>query len=283
MIPLALVTGFLGAGKTTFLRRLAARAPGRRLAFLINEISELDVDGARLSESAARVVSIPGGSIFCRCKAGEFLAEMRTLPERFSTPEAPLAGVVVEASGMADPSAIHQMLAESGLDKIYALGRVIALADPGRFLKLLAMLPNLAAQVRAADVVILNKADLYGETVLVAAEEAVRGLNAGAALLRARYAEVGVDPFAAVRRAGGNAQLAPCLDPHYATFAARFPAPARLPALAKALEALAPALLRAKGFVPTPNGWVYLDFSGGPPLVEPVSTAPSEADRKSVV
>ena len=92
MIPLALVTGFLGSGKTTYLKQLIDRYHDRKLVWLVNEFSARDVDAAVLGGETADVVSIAGGSIFCRCLATEFIAHLRDLPARFGTPAAPVAG-----------------------------------------------------------------------------------------------------------------------------------------------------------------------------------------------
>ena len=75
-IPLSLVTGFLGSGKTTFLKHMAPRLASRRIVYLVNDFSALDVDGAVLSEIGPNVVSIPGGSIFCKCLVGDFIQHL---------------------------------------------------------------------------------------------------------------------------------------------------------------------------------------------------------------
>ena len=121
MIPLSLVTGFLGGGKTTLLQRLIERNQGRRLAYIVNEFAEADVDGQLLELGEDQVVSIPGGSIFCRCLSGEFLRILQEIPGRFDTPDSPLEGVVIEASGIADPKVTESMLEETRLDRVYEL------------------------------------------------------------------------------------------------------------------------------------------------------------------
>lgn len=168
-IPTALVCGFLGSGKTTLLRHLARRLAGRRIAFLVNEISSRDIDAALLEEVAGEVTAVPGGSIFCRCLVSRFIEELRALAER----QPPFEGLVVEASGVADPRVVHRMLAETRLDARYRLACVAAVVDPGQFLKLVRTLPNIRAQVEAADIVLINKADLYPEETLRAAEEEI--------------------------------------------------------------------------------------------------------------
>ncbi|MCL1888415.1 MAG: hypothetical protein FWF96_06050, partial [Kiritimatiellaeota bacterium] len=97
MIPLALVAGFLGSGKTTFLRRVSSRNDGRRLAFLVNDFAGVDVDAQLLSDLDGEIVSIPGGSIFCRCLATTFTNALK----KILRVEPPVEGVIIEASGMA--------------------------------------------------------------------------------------------------------------------------------------------------------------------------------------
>ena len=173
MIPLALVTGFLGSGKTTFLRRAIARHRERRIVCLVNEFSPHDVDGARLRAETDAVCTIPGGSIFCRCLAGEFIAVLQSLPQRFGA-AAPVEGVVVEASGIADPRVMPKLLQETRLDKTYRLASISAVVDPKSFLKLLHTLPAILSQVEAAGLVLVNKTDLASPDEIDATVKAIR-------------------------------------------------------------------------------------------------------------
>ena len=157
MIPLTLVTGFLGSGKTTLLRRLAHRGGDPRLVFVVNEFATLDVDG-RLLGDGVDLVSIPGGSIFCTCLTATFIEQMEALAARRRTDR--FDGVVVEASGVANPRVIRRMLADSGLERRFYISRVIAVAEPLTLPKLLHTLPSTRDQIEAADVVLLNKTDL---------------------------------------------------------------------------------------------------------------------------
>jgi G3E family GTPase len=83
--------------------------------FLVNEFSAANVDSQLLPADAGPVVSLPGGSIFCRCLATEFIAQLRSLPERFHLPDAPLEGLIIEASGLADPRVVEETLRETWL------------------------------------------------------------------------------------------------------------------------------------------------------------------------
>ena len=260
MIPLALVTGFLGSGKTTFLQHASRRLAVRRVVFLVNDFSPLDVDGELVASLGPDTVAIPGGSIFCRCLVGEFIARLQELPQRFGA-EGAVEGVIVEASGMADPRVVEKMLAETRLDGVYRLAPIVTVLDPGSLGKLLATLPNIRAQIEAADVVLLNKADLYDEQALADSQRRISEIRPDVPVIRTVRAEADVDLLAPRGQAGLAGDYAPCADPNYSRTTLVFERPVDLPALTRALEGLGEGVYRAKGFVPTPEGMVYVDFS----------------------
>ena len=80
MIPLTLVTGFLGTGKTTLLKQIIAKNSDKRLIYIVNEFGKLDVDGTILADTAD-VVPIPGGSIFCHCLTATFIEHLQKLKQ----------------------------------------------------------------------------------------------------------------------------------------------------------------------------------------------------------
>ena len=261
MIPVCLVTGFLGSGKTTFLKQIAARHAAEKIVYLVNEFSPHDVDGLVLEEVEDDVVTIPGGSIFCRCLVTQFLSHLRTIPERFGSDDEPLRGVVIEASGVADPMVIEQLLAETGLDQVYELATIVAVVDPGSLPKLVHTLPNIHAQVAAADVVLLNKIDQFEADEVAEAERAAQQINTEAPIVRTVKCGADVDIFAGGRVRGLEGDYALCADPNYARFSVTFDAPVDVAALARELGALRSEVYRAKGFVPVADGIAYIDMS----------------------
>jgi G3E family GTPase len=260
-IPLSLVTGFLGSGKTTFLKHVAARQAGRRLVYLVNDFSALDVDGAILSEIGPNVVSVPGGSIFCKCLVGDFIDHLVRIAQQFRSPDQLIDGLIIEASGIADPKVVADMLRQTKLDRVYELARIVAVADPGSFHKLLATLPNIRSQIEAADTVLLNKIDLFDEPGIAATEAAIREINPRVRILRTLRAAADIDMFDAQPPRDLHGEYAGCADPHYERFSVTFSKPVDMTKLQVALTSLTDRLYRAKGFVPTPDGTIYLDFS----------------------
>ena len=259
LIPICLVTGFLGAGKTTFLKAVTRRHLQRRLVYLVNEFSPRDIDGAIVSESNPDVVSVPGGSIFCKCLVTQFISQLQAIPARFGPPE----GLVIEASGMANPGVMASMLRETRLDAQYRLARIISVVDPGSFHKLRQTLPNITAQIEASDLALINKADLYSPVQLQATDEALRTINPGIEIRFCVRGDVDIALFSDDPLASGtlDARLAPCRDPLYATVTLK-PADGINPELLRQrLQDVESDIYRLKGYLPSGGGSVYVDYS----------------------
>lgn len=271
MIPLCLVAGFLGSGKTTLLRRIATANRGRRLLFLVNEFSAADIDGRTLAAEGLDVIALPGGSIFCRCLVTQFIGQLDAIAARAAA--GPLDGVVIEASGMADPRVIARLLVETRLDARYALARVIAVADPVRLLKLVRTLPAIRAQLEAADVVVLNKCDLAPPAACDGAEALARSLRPGAIVVRTVRADVDLDPFPAAPPREPAGEYAACRDPAFETFRIACPGEVDAARLAAAIAAAGEDLYRLKGFVQDGGCVVSVQAAGGAPVIEPAPAA----------
>lgn len=185
-IPVILVTGFLGSGKTTFLRRLAAERPELHLLFLVNEFANTSVDSETLAADGLPSQSVVGGSLFCECKAADFIKVMRETVAGIHQKQA-IDAVVIETSGIADPEAIGCLLKEHGLSRQYTVEHIVTIVAPGNFRKLLANLPVVEAQVRTSDLVILNKTDLAAENEILWAEDAIRQINRATSIQRAKF------------------------------------------------------------------------------------------------
>jgi G3E family GTPase len=263
MIPLSLVTGFLGGGKTTLLQRLIERNQGRRLAYIVNEFAEADVDGRLLELGEDQVVSIPGGSIFCRCLSGEFLGILEALPGRFDDSGHPLEGVVIEASGVANPKVAAQMLAETRLDRVYELRTIVSVIDPATFPKLIHTLPSIVAQVEACDVALLNKTDLHDEDALRRVEQEIERINPRAKIVRTSYCRAEIDILAAPTRGRLEGEYALCRDPSYESVTLHVVQPLDPGPLLAELQRIKDDVYRVKGLVPVSGGTLYVDVAAG--------------------
>lgn len=277
MIPIALITGFLGAGKTTYLRHVLKQYEGRKLIYLVNDFAKVDVDGELLRAAGDDVVAIAGGSIFCKCLVTEFIGRLTELAERFGA-DGSIEGVVIEASGIADPRVIHGMLEETKLDDRFRLSSVVAVVDPGTFYKLIHTLPNIGAQVAAADHIIVNKTDVCDEPRRAELTAQLHELNADAAYCFTEFGNADIDLFSGFAKVDVEGDYAKCRDPNYTSFTVAFDEHTDLAALQQAMERVADDLYRAKGFVPTKDGILYVDWAAGHFRSEPYAAQPDQAE-----
>lgn len=178
---LYLITGFLGAGKTTFLKNFVRLFSGKRLRLIINEFGREGVDGVLLREIDAALTEINNGSIFCPCRLDQFEAAMRLaiadLPDV----------ILVEASGLADPTGVRQIL--EYFPQVDYQGS-ICLVDAGRFPKVISTAQSCARQIAVSSLVLLNKIDLVAQAQCEEAEKLIYQINPSASVRRTTYGSV---------------------------------------------------------------------------------------------
>jgi cobalamin biosynthesis protein CobW len=208
-LPATIVTGFLGAGKTSLIRHLLAHAGGRRIALVINEFGELGIDREILLGcgvagcSSEDVIELANGCICCTV-ADDFLPTITRLLERGAPPE----HIVIETSGLALPKPLVQAFAWPEVKTRVTVDGVIAVIDAaavaaGRFADEAASGAAPAAdhdnplaevfddQLACADLVLLNKSDLVAGEELARIERSMRGaLRPAVKLLRATHGAV---------------------------------------------------------------------------------------------
>ena len=172
--PIIVLTGFLGSGKTTLLQYLLSEFQGKKVAVLVNDFGEVPVDATLLSGKGLpeeMLYEVNGGSIFCACLKDSFILGLKALCE--TSPDL----ILVEASGMADPSGIGPMIRNAGLGDTCEMMCNLCVFDAIKSLKLAANLDTIPRQVSGAHYVILNKTDLASEAELEAATRYIKSKN----------------------------------------------------------------------------------------------------------
>ncbi len=171
-IPVTLITGFLGAGKTTLVNELL-RTPGpRRLGVLVNELGDVGIDGELMGEEADGVVELTSGCLCCSVR-GE-LSDSLTSMARI---EPPPDGIVVETTGLADPGPVIDTVA--WLPDLLRLDALVTVADARTCLRLLddPELGEARRQVELASTIVVSKSDLVDADALEDARGRLRALN----------------------------------------------------------------------------------------------------------
>ncbi|UXJ55284.1 CobW family GTP-binding protein [Pseudomonas citronellolis] len=155
-IPVTVVAGFLGAGKTTLLRRLVQQCAGQRLALIVNDFGELNVDAEMIAEQSDAVYALQNGCLCCTMQ-DDLLAQLG----RLAAMQPPVERIVIECSGVADPQPIIQALGYPQLRRHMHLDALITLVDTARSQPLEGEYAQLERrQAAAADLLLLNKADI---------------------------------------------------------------------------------------------------------------------------
>ncbi|WP_428485791.1 CobW family GTP-binding protein [Rhodopila sp.] len=156
-VPILLVTGFLGAGKTTLINHLLTHPQGRRLAAVVNDFGAIDIDAALLGNAADGVVSLKNGCICCSLQ-GDLLRTLSTILRRDPVPD----GIVIETSGVSDPAEVVRALLDPVVWREAALDAVICVADAWHLTRRPDLLDDALcrSQIQAADFVALSKTDL---------------------------------------------------------------------------------------------------------------------------
>lgn len=152
-MELYLITGFLGAGKTTFLRNFVRQFSQKRIYLIINEFGRTGIDGSLLREVDAMMAEINNGSIFCSCRLDQF---EKVLEEAVTQkPDV----ILVEASGLSDPTNIQKILSSGDFSSIEYRGS-ICLVDACRFQRVVETAHMCRKQVAVSSLALINKTDL---------------------------------------------------------------------------------------------------------------------------
>lgn len=170
---LYLLTGFLGAGKTTFLTNVLNDLTGNKVAVIMNEFGKVGIDGTIIQKEGMELVEINRGSIFCSCLQLNFVSALTEMADRN------MEYVFVESSGLADPSNIGEFLeaVEMVKGKVYNYSGAICIVDGVNFLEQVKDIETVERQLKFCHLVILSKVDLIDDNKLSEVKAKIREIN----------------------------------------------------------------------------------------------------------
>ena len=238
-VPILLVVGFLGAGKTTVVNHLLAHANGLRIAALVNDFGAINIDAALIQGASDGVISLANGCICCTLE-GDLLRTLATLMRRTPPPEA----IIIETSGIADPADIVRNLMDPVIFQAAPLETVLCVIDTTAPLAD----PLLRAQLAAADLVALSRTDLADPATTAQTRRTLTRLHPKAIVLEAPHGQVPLDLlFTQTQPSSRTPGRRRPVSDRFESFSWTSDHPISLPKLQHAIGQLAPRLARAKG------------------------------------
>src|SRR5690348_7446881 len=187
-IPVTVVTGFLGAGKTTLVKHFLETPEGAGTAVLVNEFGEAGIDDALLRNSSDKTVLLGNGCLCCNFRSDLQVALHRLVADRERGAIPHFGRVVIETSGLADPSPILTTFATDralgGEFFVEAVITVIAAQDGAKTIKKFA---EARRQVMLADRIVISKTDIADEDAAETLTPRLRDLNPRARVIAADY------------------------------------------------------------------------------------------------
>ena len=193
--PVHIITGFLGAGKTTFLNHFIRERLPERIFVIENECGATNVDGGLVMEGVEELVELSAGCLCCSLADGllDILEEASKRTDEYDR-------MVIETTGIADPSSIIQVfLQDPRVEKIFELQQVICLVDTRLVEEWLSEAEEALRQVALADVMLVNKIDTVSEDDANRVQKILRGINPHAEVYTGKQ---GVFPMAKILQSG---------------------------------------------------------------------------------
>ncbi len=254
-IPVTVVTGFLGAGKTTLIRRFLASPEGAGTAVIVNEFGAVGIEDALLRDSAEETVLLGNGCVCCITRTDLQVALRRLVFDRERGTVPRVGRVVIETSGLADPAPILQTFStDRALGGEFHIDVVLAVVDAVNGEVALNDAPESRKQVILADRLVISKTDLATPAAVERLTARLQKLNPRAAIDIAR--DGALDPNRIVEPATGERSAFVAEAEHgdgISSFVIVQQEPIDWPTFARVMETLialrGPDLLRAKGIL----------------------------------
>jgi G3E family GTPase len=186
-----LITGFLGAGKTTFLNRIIAAFPkNRKLTLLVNEFGEIGVDGHLVEGDDIDMMEISKGSIFCVCVKTDFI---KGLYELHTTVEPDV--LLIESSGVANPTDLKKDLELPIFNNRFQFKEQFCLIDAAFFMDAYETYASLEKQIASSTVFIINKTDMVTAERVSETKNIIRRFHPDPLFFETTYANIPLSRF----------------------------------------------------------------------------------------
>jgi len=193
LLPVTIISGFLGSGKTTLINHILKNQVGIKTAVLVNEFGEIGIDNDLIIEGSEDMIELNNGCICCSIN-GELLNTVSKVLERAEK----LDYLIVETTGLADPLPVAMTFAAGDLREKVRLDSIITVIDGENFDFEINNTSVSYSQILYGDILLLNKSDLVNEKQLKKIEEFINKIKKEPRILRSTNSEVALQTIMSV-------------------------------------------------------------------------------------
>jgi G3E family GTPase len=185
-LPLTIVTGFLGSGKTTLLNHILNNANGLRIAVLVNELGDIDIDSQLLVSIDENQIELTNGCICCTLNEDLVQAVYNILQKRDE-----IDYLIVETTGVADPLPVILTFLGTELREMTDLDAILTVVDAETILdKRIEDIQSVGEQIIYGDIILLNKTDLVSAAQLIEVEKRIDRIKPDARIINTQKCQV---------------------------------------------------------------------------------------------
>lgn len=261
-MELYVLTGFLGAGKTTILLKILEKLKGKRIGVIQNEFGKLGIDGEILKHNDIEMVEINRGSIFCSCLKLQFVQALSEMAQH------EFDKLFVESSGLGDPSNVEEILKASEMvsGKSYDFRGVICFVDGVNFLKQLQDLETVHRQLKHCHLAVITKTDLVSTEEVDNLYKVIRKINPVCKIVESANGNLDLsvlDEDLLLYQWAESEETTNTEETKPKTLFMEMDSEVDEKGLLSFFKEIAPSLYRAKGFINLKGkGWYQVDLVG---------------------
>ena len=187
-IPVTILTGFLGSGKTTLINHILGSGHGLKIAVIVNEFGDISIDDKLISHQAQNIIELANGCICCSMQ-GDLLRAIYQVTQGSND----IDYILLETSGLSDPLPVSSSILNNEQGNVVHLDGVITLVDAGNFDANLEYAEVAFSQLVNTDLILINKIDLVEENIPELIQQGIKKINRSARLLTCMNGKV--DPY----------------------------------------------------------------------------------------
>lgn len=184
-VTIVIIAGFLGSGKTTLLNHVLKHSEGKKVAVIVNDFGEVNIDSILIAGKTDENIELSNGCICCSMGENGLDETINNILRQNKTVDA----IIIESSGIADPSEIKRMVITSKVNNI-GYGGLLYIVDSAQYQETKRVHANIKDHLKAADCIVLNKIEAVDEDEKMAIIKECEAINKGVPIIKTQFGEI---------------------------------------------------------------------------------------------